>query len=135
MISFDNTEVAFSSKSNRDLKRAYWLFRIIASPSIVKFGKKATNLALNLRLPISAPIKATIFRQFCGGETIAECDRTIADLGKFGIGTILDYSVEGKDSEKDFDENKAVWKLQLAIQQLPEKQRVVFVNRRQCNTI
>ena len=104
MISFDNTEVAFSSKSNRDLKRAYWLFRIIASPSIVKFGKKATNLALNLRLPISAPIKATIFRQFCGGETIAECDRTIADLGKFEIGTILDYSVEGKTSDEDFDQ-------------------------------
>ena len=104
MISFDNTEVAFSSKSNRDLKRAYWLFRIIASPAIVKFGKRATNLALNIRLPISAPIKATIFRQFCGGETIAECDRTIADLGKFGIGTILDYSVEGKTSDEDFDQ-------------------------------
>lgn len=104
MIIFDNTEVAFSSKSNRDLKRAFWLFRIIASPSIVKFGKKATNLALTLRLPISALIKATIFRQFCGGETIAECDRTIADLGKFGIGTILDYSVEGKTSDEDFDQ-------------------------------
>ena len=61
-------------------------------------------MALKLRLPISAPIKATIFRQFCGGETIAECDRTIADLGKFGIGTILDYSVEGKTSDEDFDQ-------------------------------
>ena len=104
MISFDNTEVAFSSKSKSDLRRAYWLFRIIASPAIVKFGKGATNIALKLRLPISAPIKATIFRQFCGGETIAECDRTIADLGKFGIGTILDYSVEGKTSDEDFDQ-------------------------------
>ncbi|MFM6934586.1 MAG: proline dehydrogenase family protein [Flavobacteriales bacterium] len=104
MISFDNTKVAFSSKSNRDLKRAYWLFKIIASPSVVKFGKGATQLALSLRLPISAPIKATIFRQFCGGETIAECDQTIANLGKFGIGTILDYSVEGKTSDEDFDQ-------------------------------
>lgn len=104
MISFDNTEVAFSSKSNRDLKRAYWLFKIISSPFIVKVGKGATNMALKLRLPISAPIKATIFRQFCGGETIAECDRTISDLGKFGIGTILDYSVEGKTSDEDFDQ-------------------------------
>ena len=104
MISFDNTKVAFSSKSKSDLRRAYWLFRIIASPAIVKFGKGATNIALKLRLPISAPIKATIFRQFCGGETIAECDRTIADLGKFGIGTILDYSVEGKTSDEDFDQ-------------------------------
>ena len=104
MISFDNTEVAFSSKSNRDLKRAYWLFKIISSPFIVKVGKGATNMALKLRLPISAPIKATIFRQFCGGESIAECDRTISDLGKFGIGTILDYSVEGKTSDEDFDQ-------------------------------
>lgn len=104
MISFDNTEVAFSSKSNRDLKRAYWLFKIIASPLIVKLGKSATNMALKLRLPISAPIKATIFRQFCGGETIEECDQTIANLGKFGIGTILDYSVEGKTSDEDFDQ-------------------------------
>ena len=104
MISFDNTEVAFSSKSKSDLRRAYWLFRIIASPAIVKFGKGATNIALKLRLPISAPIKATIFRQFCGGETIEDCDRTIADLGKFGIGTILDYSVEGKTSDEDFDQ-------------------------------
>lgn len=104
MISFDNTEVAFSSKSNRDLKRAYWLFKIIASPFIVKVGKGATNMALKLRLPISAPIKATIFRQFCGGESIAECDRTISDLAKFGIGTILDYSVEGKTSDEDFDQ-------------------------------
>ncbi|MFM1914954.1 MAG: hypothetical protein RLZZ531_623 [Bacteroidota bacterium] len=104
MISFDNTEVAFSSKSNRDLKRAYWLFKIIASPFIVKVGKGTTNMALKLRLPISAPIKATIFRQFCGGESIAECDRTISDLGKFGIGTILDYSVEGKTSDEDFDQ-------------------------------
>ena len=104
MISFDNTKVAFSSKSNRDLKRAYWLFKIISSPSVVKFGKGATQLALSLRLPISAPIKATIFRQFCGGETITECDQTIANLGKFGIGTILDYSVEGKTSDEDFDQ-------------------------------
>lgn len=35
--------------------------------------------------------------------------------------------VENKlHAEKNFDEQKAVWKLQLAIQQLPEKQRVVF---------
>ena len=29
-------------------------------------------------------------------------------------------------ADKDFDSNKAEWKLQLAMQQLPEKQRVVF---------
>ena len=104
MISFENTEVAFKSKSDKDLKRAYRLFKLVGSPAIVKFGKWATNLALALRLPINGIIKKTIFRQFCGGETIAECEQAIQTLGQFGIGTILDYSVEGKTSEDDFDE-------------------------------
>ena len=104
MISFENTEIAFRSKSNKDLKRAYWLFKIIASPSIVRFGKIATNIALKLRLPIKSIVKATIFRQFCGGETILDCNSTISKLGEFKVGTILDYSVEGKTSDEDFDE-------------------------------
>jgi proline dehydrogenase len=103
MISFDNTEIAFRSKSNRDLKRAYWLFKIIASPTIVKIGKALTNTALKLHLPIRRPVKATIFRQFCGGESISDCDVAIKKLGDFGVGTILDYSVEGKTSDEDFD--------------------------------
>jgi proline dehydrogenase len=103
MISFDNTEIAFKSKSNKSLKRAYLLFKIIGSPSMVKVGKVATNAALNLRLPIQGLIKKTIFAQFCGGETIADCKNTIDLLGQYGVGTILDYSVEGKTSEEDFD--------------------------------
>lgn len=103
MISFDNTEIAFQSKSNADLNRAYWLFKIIGNPTMVKVGKWSTNTALNLGLPIKGLIKKTIFRQFCGGETIQDCAGTIANLGKFGIGTILDYSIEGKTKEEDFD--------------------------------
>ncbi len=103
MVSFDNTEIAFQSKTNKDLKRAYWLFKIIASPTIVKIGKYFTNLALKIGLPIRKPVKATIFKQFCGGETIDECAETIKHLGSFQVGTILDYSVEGKTSDEDFD--------------------------------
>ncbi|MEN9302766.1 MAG: hypothetical protein RL264_1195 [Bacteroidota bacterium] len=103
MISFDNTEIAFQSKSDKDLKRAYWLFRIIGSPKVVSFGKWATNLALKLHLPIRRPVKATIFKQFCGGESIEDCKTAIDQLGKFHVGTILDYSVEGKTSDDDFD--------------------------------
>ncbi len=104
MISFENTEIAFQSKSNKDLKRAYWLFKIIASPTFVKFGKIATNFALKLHLPINSIVKATIFQQFCGGESIGECDSVIKKMGDFGVGTILDYSVEGKTSDEDFDQ-------------------------------
>lgn len=103
MIAFDNTEIAFSSKSNADLNRSYWLFKIVGNPSIVKLGQVFTNLALNLHLPIKWAIKPTIFKQFCGGENITDCIKTIEQLGKFNIGTILDYSVEGKHEEKDFD--------------------------------
>lgn len=103
MISFDNTEIAFKSKSDKQLKKAYWLFKIVGKPSLVTFGKGATNFALNAHLPINGIIKKTIFAQFCGGETIEECTPTINDLGKFSVGTILDYSVEGKTSDKDFE--------------------------------
>ena len=103
MISFDNTEVAFKHKTNSQLKKAYWLFKMVGSPWLVKFGKSFTVLAFNLRLPIKGLVKKTIFEQFCGGETIEECNHTIALLQKHNIGTILDYSVEGKEDESDFE--------------------------------
>jgi len=104
MISFENTEIAFQSKSDQDLSRAYWLFKIVSSPSLVKLGKWGTNAALTTGLPIKGIIKKTIFKQFCGGESIDDCESAIQLLNKYGIGTILDYSVEGKTSEEDFDE-------------------------------
>jgi len=103
MLSFNDTKVAFSGKSNSDLNRSYWLFKMVSNSSFVNLGKSLTTFAIKTHLPIKGIIKATIFKQFCGGETIEECDRTIAELGKYNIGTILDYSVEGKETEKDFD--------------------------------
>lgn len=103
MISFDNTEVAFRGKTNADLKRAYWLFKIVGSPAMVKFGKWATNIAIKLRLPIKGIIKRTIFRQFCGGESIKESSKASLQLAERNVKTILDYSVEGKTEEEDFD--------------------------------
>jgi proline dehydrogenase len=102
-LSFENTETAFTAKSDADLSRAYLLFRMVSSNSLVKAGKILTNIAVNLHLPVKGMIKATIFKQFCGGENITECNTVIDQLGKFGIGTILDYSLEGKQNEKDFD--------------------------------
>lgn len=103
MLSFDNTEVAFSSKNDKDLKRAFLLFRMVEDPALVKLGKYLTPLAFQLKLPVKPIIKATIFRQFCGGENIEECKQAIEELSKFNIGTILDYSVEGKHEERDLD--------------------------------
>ncbi len=108
MLNFNDTKVAFKIKSNTDLKRAYWLFRIISSPAVVKIGKFLMIIALKLRLPVNFIVKRTIFKQFCGGETISECDKTIKELGTHQIGTILDYSVEGKMREDDFDQTAKI---------------------------
>src|SRR5580658_4623078 len=105
-LSFENTEIAFRHSSNFALKRAYWLFRIINVNFLVKIGPPITNFAVNIGLPIKGLIKATIFRHFCGGETIKECDTTIKNLYEGGVGTILDYSIEGEDDETVFDNTR-----------------------------
>lgn len=103
MISFDNTEIAFRSKSDRDLKRAYWLFKAVGSSAFVKFGKWATNLAFKIGLPIKGLIRKTIFHQFCGGESVKGSLKTSESLAQYNVKTILDYSIEGKTSDEDFD--------------------------------
>lgn len=102
-LNFDDTEVAFRNKSNSELNAAYWLFKIISSNFLTKVGPPVTNLFLNIGLPIKGIIKATIFKHFCGGETIAECSETITQLNSGKVGTILDYSVEGEYEEAVFD--------------------------------
>jgi proline dehydrogenase len=101
MISFDNTENAFKSKSDKELRRSYWLFKLIGNRVMVKIGAKTAPLAL--KLGFKGLIKNTIFKQFVGGENIHDCSRAIEQLAKYNIGTILDYSVEGKESENDFE--------------------------------
>ncbi|HEX8608960.1 MAG TPA: proline dehydrogenase family protein, partial [Pedobacter sp.] len=102
-LNFDNTEIAFKNKSNGELNAAYWLFKIISSNFLTRVGPPITNFFLNVGLPINGIIKATIFKHFCGGETIAECEHTIEQLSSVKVGTILDYSVEGEEEEAVFD--------------------------------
>jgi proline dehydrogenase len=102
-VSFDNTEIAFSGKSDADLNGAYWLFKLIHFNWLVRISPPFVKLALWTRLPIDGLIKKTVFHHFCGGENIEDCRKTINELAKYHIGTILDYSVEGKESEEDFE--------------------------------
>jgi len=105
-LSFENTEIAFRHASNLDLKRAYWLFRVINVNFLVKIGPPITNFAIKIGLPIKGLIRATIFKHFCGGETIDGCEKTINNLFAGGVGTILDYSIEGEDNEQVFDHTR-----------------------------
>ncbi len=97
MVSFDSTEIAFRIKSDRDLDKAYWLFKVISSKSIVKIGGSLSRLALKIHFPINWIVKPTIYNHFCGGETIEECLPTINKLSKYNVKSVLDFSVEGKE--------------------------------------
>jgi proline dehydrogenase len=98
MIDFNNTEIAFAGKSDKDLRRARFLFKTIASPLVVKTGNYFATLAMKLRLPIAWAVKPTLYQQFVGGETIEECLPTVRDLERFNVKAILDYSVEGGET-------------------------------------
>jgi proline dehydrogenase len=101
-----DTATAFADKSNSDLKEKYRLFSLLNSPFLNSLGGRAAKFALAVGLPVRGLIKSTVFEQFCGGETIAECEPVIESLADAKIGTILDYSVEGKATEADFERTK-----------------------------
>ena len=103
MINFDDTKAVFAHKSNFELRKSYYLFSILQHSLLVKIGSLLLKISFFLRLPIKKLIKTTIFNQFCGGENIQDCSNRINELYEFGIGTILDYSVEGSSTEKDFE--------------------------------
>lgn len=102
-VSFDDTSIAFSSKSNAQLRKMYWLFASMNNNALVDTGTLMMKAALKWNLPVKGLIRNTIFEQFCGGETIRDCEPTIQELAKFNIGTILDYSVEGEKTEAGFE--------------------------------
>lgn len=104
MVNFDDTKTAFANKSDSQLKKAYWLFKLVASQKLVSFGKWSSALAMKIGIPIKGMVRATVYDQFVGGETIDECQKTIEELYEYGVNSILDYSVEGAKTDDAFDE-------------------------------
>ena len=100
---FDNLKVAFQDKSDFDLNRSYFLFLAISKPIISKLLISFLKVAMTLRLPITSIVKATVYKHFCGGIDINKSQKTIDNLWKSKIGTILDYSAEGKETEDDYN--------------------------------
>jgi proline dehydrogenase len=100
---FDDTKTAFAAQSNKALRKKYLVFASMNNSLLTKAGTAVLKTAFQLGLPIKAAVKHTIFEQFCGGETIEESKSTILELSRFGIKTILDYSVEGEKTEEGFE--------------------------------
>jgi len=105
--SFKNTEMAFAAKSNHQLKKAHLIFRLVSNNVMAGFATSLASIGLSLRLPIKGLIKHTVFEHFCGGEDISDCHATTDLLAKYRVGSILDYSVEGKNTEEAFDHTMA----------------------------
>ena len=100
---FNNTEVAFALKSDTELERAYFLFKLIDSQPLVKIGTAVTNFALKAHLPVEGLIRSTVFDHFCGGVNENDCLRVVEKMYTKGVSSVLDYSVEGKEEEAQFD--------------------------------
>ena len=94
---FNNTQVAFSLKSDTELDRAYFLFKMIANQPLVRIGTAVTNFALKANLPVEGLIRATVFDHFCGGINEVDCLSVVDKMHTKGVSSILDYSVEGKE--------------------------------------
>ena len=94
-IDFNNTEIAFHLKSDSDLERAYFLFKMISIEPLVRIGTAATNFAIKAHLPVEGLIRSTVFDHFCGGVNEQDCVPTIDKMYSSGVYSVLDYSVEG----------------------------------------
>jgi proline dehydrogenase len=105
-VDFNNTELAFSAKSNQELLRTYRLYKLIDSPFLTRIGPPMLRIALKLHLPVVGIIRKTLFSMFCGGISLKDSVNTTEFLAGHNMLSILDYAVEGERSEKGFDRTR-----------------------------
>lgn len=121
---FDNTEIAFATKTDSELERAYFLFKMIKNEPLVRIGTAITNFALKAHMPVEHLIRASVFDHFCGGITEDDCMSTIDKMFGKKVHAVLDYSVEGKETEEQFD--YAMNKTLKILDFVKEKQSIPF---------
>jgi proline dehydrogenase len=100
---FTNTQTAFALKSDSELERAYFLFKMIENQPLVRIGTAVTNFALKAHLPVEGLIRSTVFDHFCGGINEKDCLKVVDKMFTKGVFAVLDYSVEGKEAEEQFE--------------------------------
>ena len=104
---FEDTETAYQTKTDGNLYKAKTMFQLMGNNGLVSLGSSLATLALSLHLPVSSLFRWTVYNHFCGGETFTECKKTIQVLGKSNVGVLLNYGVELKETEEDFDKTIA----------------------------
>lgn len=124
-LNFDDTAVAFQVKTNQELNRAFLMFKLISRPGLVKFGNSVISFMARIGLPVNWIVKPTVYKQFVGGENIEECAGVIDKLATGNVRSILDYSVEGKESDPEIE--KALDETLRAIDFAGKNKNVPFV--------
>jgi proline dehydrogenase len=124
-LSFNNTEIAFKSKTQGQLKKSNWLFTLMNNPFLVSWGTRMATLSLNMHLPVKSMIKHTIFSQFCGGESLTETKVVVDNLRKFNVGAIIDYAVEAKSTEISFEKTTSEL---LTVVEYASKNNIPFIS-------
>jgi proline dehydrogenase len=125
-LSFDNTQIAFAYKSTKELGKAKFLFSTMNYPFFVPLGTRITPFLMKTGLPVDGIIRNTIFRQFVGGETLTETAPAVNMLGEHGVQVILDYGVEGKEGEDNFD--KATEEFVKVIEYAATQKNIPFIS-------
>ena len=125
-LSFDNTQIAFAYKSTKELGKAKFLFSTMNYPFFVPLGTRITPFLMKTGLPVDGIIRSTIFRQFVGGETLTETAPVVNMLGEYGVQVILDYGVEGKEGEDNFD--KATEEFVRVIEYASSQKNIPFIS-------
>ena len=101
-LDFSDAKKSFQSKSTISLILSYSVFTACTFDPLVRNADKLIALSYQCfgRTITDTIIKATFFRQFCGGESPADLKPTIQILNKSGINGILDYAAENAPDEE-----------------------------------
>ena len=102
---FDNTKIGFVLKSNFELEKAYFLFKIISNKQLTNFGKILLNITIAYKLPFLFIVKRTVFKQFCSGSNLEESMETVNKLYSKNVYSYLSYSVEGAQNNDSFEKS------------------------------
>lgn len=102
-LSFNNTETAFAYKTTKELQASRFLFGTMNYSWFAAVGVRLTPFLMKTGLPVHGAIRKTIFKQFVGGETLEQTAVVAKKLGEYDVDVILDYGVEAKEGEENFD--------------------------------
>ena len=100
---FENTEIAFKLRNDRELRKAVMLLRLMSYPAVVRLSGILANLAIRLGIPVRWIVKPTVFSLFCGGESLVESQKVVDRLAKHKVRSLLDYAAEDQQTDEKIE--------------------------------